>query len=174
MTLPVDPKTRKDGACAECGKPKRRTRRAAKGVKAPTAKDYTRQNKKVWLAHLERDPFCSRECCEKHHKLANGRGPQVCARPGCGTEFTAQPNQTRQRFCSKYCYEREKKAARYDIPGRCSGCGGDRAEYTRGCAQCNDRRRSRARRADPAYVASELVRDRERRKQRRKMLREAA
>lgn len=51
-----DPKPRKDGGCAECGKPRRPER----------SRRYAKQE-------AERDPFCSTECCRNWHGTAIDR-----------------------------------------------------------------------------------------------------
>jgi hypothetical protein len=62
----VEPKPRKDQKCARCGKPKPSKRRAASGSKS-AAKGAVRLNQQLWLDALERDPWCSRACCEAWH-----------------------------------------------------------------------------------------------------------
>jgi hypothetical protein len=161
--LTPDPKPRKDGTCVECGKPKKRTRKAATGARKIVT-GHTRQDLKMWLAHLEADPFCSRPCLERYHQLIVERGPLVCDRAGCDATFVPLPNQPRQRFCSERCRNANQKAPKFNVPGRCLGCGGDKDEYVNGCSHCADRKRRRIRRLDPAYLAAERTRDRDRRR----------
>jgi len=64
--MKAEPKPRKDGRCVTCGQPKRRTRKPATGSKRLASGTYTRQDRKLWLVHLDRDPFCSRTCLESY------------------------------------------------------------------------------------------------------------
>lgn len=47
-----------------------------------------------------------------------------------------------------------------DQTPRCKACGCERSDYTRGCAACDDRRRRRVKRNDPAYRDVDAARGR--------------
>lgn len=128
-------------ACIQCGKPKQRTREAAKKQAGST-----RMPKKLWLAELEADDFCSRECCEQWHGTNEDPAVRECESPKCPKSFPVRRDVPRQRFCSKRCSDDAKKARKFNVRGRCSGCGGEMEGFTTGCAHCADRRRSRLRR----------------------------
>lgn len=127
--------------CVQCGKPKQRTREAAKKQAGAT-----RMPKKLWLAEVEADPFCSRECCELWSGTNEAPATRDCESVKCPKSFPVRRDVPRQRFCSKRCSDDAKKARKFNVRGRCSGCGGEMEGCTIGCTHCNDRRRSRLRR----------------------------
>lgn len=47
-----------------------------------------------------------------------------------------------------------------DLTPRCRSCGCERSNYTTGCAACDDRRRRREKRKDPAYRDVDAARGR--------------
>lgn len=104
------PQAKAGDPCIQCGG-KRVTRRSNKKLTG----NGTRLDRPLWKTHVERDPFCSRACCELWHGVVT---PVVRECRHCGGEFqppTSGRGQDRI-YCSTECYERaatERDRARY-------------------------------------------------------------
>jgi endogenous inhibitor of DNA gyrase (YacG/DUF329 family) len=144
----TDPRSRPDGCCVVCLAPKNRTRKQATGRSKATP-GFTRQNRKLWLIHLDRDPFCCRICCEAYYGLLETNIRRRC--PQCGKTFVVPKSVVvSKRFCSNACGHVSRRRRRVSIPDRCAGCGGVYDEFTRNCHHCDDRARSRRKREKEA------------------------
>ena len=142
--------------CLHCGGEKVTDRTATSGQI-----DYT-----VWRVSVDKDPFCSRLCCELHHETNTVFFSRECGH--CGTEFQLSKIGRGQdrRYCSRPCKEaaantrrRLQVSANSRAPGCCVECGCPHSEQTQGCYACWQRDHSRRRRAkDSAAPAADLPR----------------
>jgi hypothetical protein len=60
--LRENPPVRADGTCAHCFGQRRRAER-----NHSQADSGTRLQRSIWEGHLEKEPFCSTECCRAWH-----------------------------------------------------------------------------------------------------------
>ena len=174
----TDPKPRKDGTCVVCGKKRRRSRSEHK-----MNAGYTRLNRSVWTFHVERDPFCSMECCRSHYGLPLPTSPSLStANYGvrrdcvdCGEPLSPnRPAQSGERC--RGCADTFKRKRKFNIPGHCAGCGISHEETvgTINCSTCSDRIRRKWRRENLPEVAAREKAWEQARRLRRQQEREAA
>jgi hypothetical protein len=144
-------------SCANCGKERSAPTRARKG------NDGTRMPVDLWTVSVERDPFCSAECCRIYHGLSiTGRAPaELGSCPDCGKQHTTGVPRPHGNRCGD-CSHKFRRARKTRERGKCSGCGGELDVFTDGCWACRERRRYRLRCQDPAFVEARRERDRER------------
>lgn len=172
MTGLANPPVRKDGRCAGCGGSREKTR-----AHKDEHNGGTRLERSFWRAAVERDPFCSRECCERFHGLLVDESPRKCDQCGEGFKPTVAQNgavRANQRFCSRSCAEKYRRGrSNFASKGKCVECGGPHDGRTIGCRHCWDRKTRRERRVnDPVFIAREQA-ENETRKAKRKAQREA-